>query len=51
MHSHLSLHESRLSNSTVVKHLINTADEAMEIKESKDDKGHTGDLRMKDRNS
>lgn len=30
-----------------MERLINTADEAVEIKESREDKGHTGDLRMR----
>lgn len=49
MHSHLSLQQSRLSNSPVVERLINTADEAVEIKESREDKGHAGDLGMRDK--
>lgn len=49
MHPHLRLHQSRLSNSPVVEQLINTADEAVEIKENREDKGHTGDLRMRNK--
>ncbi len=49
MHSYLSLQKSRLSNSPIVEQLINTADEAVEMKESSEDKGHAGDLRMRNK--
>lgn len=32
-----------------MQRLINTADEAVEIKESREDNGHAGDLRMRDK--
>lgn len=50
MHSHFSLQQSRLSNSPAVEQLISTADEAVGKKESRGDKGHTGDLIMRDKN-
>ncbi len=33
-----------------MERLINAADEAVGIKESREDKGHTGDFRMRDKN-